>query len=255
MKKQYSPLKKYHLVKRPKIFHRIINFLVKPFYINEVIWNTCIPKENVVFVANHTRTYAPLAFHFNIKRSYRPWVNAYTLTFRNGFKLFYNKTASNYKPKFLRFLALLILTPLINLYLRGLDPIPVYYDTRLKKTFDKSIETLRENYDIVIYPEKNTPPAHKYVNDMNTGFVHLAQHYYKETGKRLKFYPVYCAQSLKKILIGDAIEYNPDINIKVQRQQIVDYIISKINELGDSLPKHKIHYNKTYPEDINNFKF
>lgn len=254
MTKHYSPLKGYHRIKRPKILYRIVSFIIKPFYKNEVIWTVPQPKENVIFVANHTRTYAPIAIHLNITRPMRPWVNAHTLTFRDAYKLYYHKIGYNYRPKLLRGFLLIFLTPLINLFLRGLDPIPVYYDTRLMTTFEKSIHTLQDNYDIVIYPEKNIPPAHKFVNDMNNGFVHLAQHYYKETGKCLKFYPVYSAQSLKKILIGEPIAYNPDINIRVQRQAVVDHLISQINHMGASLPEHKVHYNKAYPEHIVNYR-
>lgn len=256
MKKYYSPLKNYHRIKRPRLFYHFINLFLKAVIgKDDVIWYTEKPKEPAVFIANHTRTYAPLTMKFNFDNKTRPWTNAYTLTYRNGIKLFYNKIAYDLKPRFLVKLLAIITMPIINLYFRSLEPIPVYHDIRIKLAFKKTTETLASGINVIIYPEKNIEPVYKYINDLERGFVHLAHYHYNKTGKIIKFYPVYCCKELKKILIGEPIAYNPEIELKEQREIICKYLIAKINELGDSLPKHKIYMNKVYPPKINKFHF
>lgn len=255
MKKYYSPTNDYRRY-RPKLFYRFLNFFLRRVVgNNEVIWRTDKPDDSVVFVANHTRTYAPLSVVFNFDRVTRPWSNAHMLYYRNGIKLMYNKIAYDFKPKWLRKIILITLMPFVNIYFRSLDPIPVYHDLRLKTTFRKTNETLKSGIDVIIYPERNIEPPYKYVNELEPGFVHLAYHYYNNTGKCVKFYPVYVAQSLKKILVGEPITYDPNIDIKQQRTIIVKYLIEKINDLGDTLPEHKVHYNKVYPPEVNAFHF
>lgn len=249
--KYYSPTSEYHIIKRPKIFFRLINFLIRKLIgRNEIIWHTEKPDEAVVFVSNHTRTYAPLSMMFNFDLPIRPWANAYMLTYRNGYKIFYKKISYDFNPKFLRAILLAIIMPIINLYFRSMEPIPVYHDIRLRTTFTKTTETLNSGINVVIYPEKNIISPYKYANELENGFVHLAMHYYEATGKCVKFYPVYCCKDLKKILIGVPIEYNPQVNLKEQRLIIADYLCKKINELANSLPPHKPYLNKSYPPNI-----
>ena len=256
MKRYYHPLKECTKHKRSKLFFKFLNIFLKPATGKaEVEWRTQEPLDPAVFVANHTHTYAPLSMLFNFPLECRPWVNAYTLTYKNGIKLVYNKIAYDLKPRFIAKLGAIILMPLINLYFRSLDPVPVYHDIRIRSAFHKSTETLSEGINLVIYPEKNIKSPQKYINDLEPGFVHLAPHYYEKTGKKIKFYPVYCCKDLKKIIVGEPIEYDPDKNIKEQRNEITDYLVKAVVEIGDSLPEHTIYYNKEYPSEINKFNF
>lgn len=256
MSRYYSPLKEYSKYKRPKLFYRFVNiFIRKVIGRSDVVWLFEKSDEPSVYVCNHTRTYAPLAMELNFGVKTRPWVNAYMLTYRNCVKLLYHKIAFDLKPRFLIKTLAYILSPLIALYFRSLEPIPVYHDKRLKTTFLKTSQTLEEGIDIIIYPEKNIVSPNKFVNDMQTGFVNLARHYYDSTGRLVNFYPVYCCKDLKKILVGKPIQYDPEINIKEQREIIGNYLTDAINDLGASLPEHKVYLNKAYPPEINRYNF
>ncbi|MGI6701292.1 MAG: hypothetical protein ACOX3U_02340 [Christensenellales bacterium] len=256
MRKYYSPLKSYHRIKRPRIFYKFANLFLKIIIgKSKVIWLTQISKEPAVFICNHTRLWAPLSMEFNFNIKVRPWVNGYMLTYRNTIKLFYHKIAYDLRPGFLRKILLIIFAPLINLYFRGLNSIPVFHDMRIRHAFKKTTETLESGMSVVIYPEKNIPPPYKYVNELEKGFVHLAKHYYESTGKCVTFYPVYCSRDLKTIMVGEGVIYNPEIDIKSQRNDIAAYLVNQINKMGGSLPEHKIYMNKVYPPDINKFNF
>jgi len=240
----------------PGFFLKFLNFFLRIMIGRDsVIWLTEKPDEPSVFICNHTRTYAPLTMELNFDRKVRPWVNGYMLTYRNTVKLMYNKIAYDFRPKLLRRLLLIVLSPFINIYFRSLEPIPVFHDTRIRLAFSKTNETLMSGKDIVIYPEKNVIPPNKYINELEVGFVHLARHYYQKTGKCVRFYPVYCCKDLKIIMVGEPITYNPEKDFKRHREEIVTYLTEKIEELGNSLPEHKVYMNKVYPPEINNFHF
>jgi 1-acyl-sn-glycerol-3-phosphate acyltransferase len=242
MKKYYHPLKDSTRYKRHKLFFKLINlFLRVGIGKAEIEWRTEIPSEPVVFVSNHTRTYAPLTMEFNFPRNFRHWAIADMLTHKGGMKHFYGKLARNIRPRCIVKIILFCLMPLLNLYFKSLDPIPVYHDINVKETFKKSVETLNEGMDLVIYPEKFDGKLFKYISEFQTGYVYLAEHYYSKTGKLLKFYPVYSCKDLKKIIIGDPIEYRADMPLKVQREEITSYLMQSIEALGDSLPEHKIY--------------
>jgi hypothetical protein len=134
-----------------------------------------------------------------------------------------------------------LLTPLIVLTFRAFNPIPVFHKVPevVTMTFDKSMQTVDEGVPQVIFPERTENRVNKYVYQFNCGFPAVAKSYYEKTGKKVKFYPVYCAQKLRKFVVGDPIEYNPDIKIQEQKKKICEYLQDKICEIGESLPPHE----------------
>ena len=205
---------------------------------NEVIWKTEKPTDEgeIVYVCNHTKIYAPIFFLLE-KPTVRVWSNYYFLFYKTCWKHMKNKVVCG-KRAYLRPLAFL-LTPLIVKLFRATEPIPVYkMSDKVYESFAKSIETAEENVAQVIFPEKTENPANEYVYEFNEGFPTVAQLYYEKTGKRMKFYPTYCAQPLRKIVVGTPIEYDPDVPIKIQRATICRYLENEIKSLGDSLPEH-----------------
>ncbi|NLL56336.1 MAG: hypothetical protein GX242_03880 [Clostridiales bacterium] len=239
-KKYYSPIKEYSKVKKRHPFYKLFRAIIKLFFPkNEVIWQTDKPSDNepIFYVCNHTRLYAPVFFLLS-KKPVRVWSNYYFLFYKECWQHLKNKVFQNHK--YLLPLGF-ILTPLIVLLFRAFEPIPVYHKSSkvITHTFEKSIETLQSGMDQAIFPERTENRVNKYIFQFNHGFPLMAQIYYEKTGKKLKFYPVYCAQKLRKVVIGNPIEYNPNIPMKIQRTQICEYLEKQIEILGDSLPEHK----------------
>ena len=158
------------------------------------------------------------------------------------------------KPKYIRWFFKIIsylIAPLASYVLNQADTIAVYKDVRLMATYRTTMEKLEEGANIVLFPE--CPQEYNnIVNEFQDKFVDVARLYYKKTGKKLNFIPTYNAQSLKKVVFGKPIQYNPDIDIKEQRTIICDYLKSEITKLAKELPVHRVTpYNniskKNYP--------
>lgn len=244
MKKYYSPIKPYYKRKRIRFGFRIFKALLKFFFPkNEFVWRCDRPADGqpVIFVGNHTKLYAPLAFLLNYEKPIRPWSNAFFLFYKEVLGHMFNNVLKNRKPKFLLYPFAVIISPLIVWFFRSIEPIPVYHqDRRVIETFDKAVQTLETGIQQVVFPEKLEGMANKYMFELNQGFTFVAKQYYEKTGKCLKFYPVYTCQQLRKVLVGKPIAFDPAINFKKQKVDICKYLENGIKELADSLPEHRI---------------
>ena len=244
-KKYYSSIKEYGTVKRPYIFYKIICSVIKLFFPkNQFIWQTEKPTENEprIYVCNHTKIYAPTYFLIqHEEKNTRLWANGYFLRCKSCWQHLKTKVFQNRKPKFLLYPIGILLTPLIVYIFRAITPVPVYhkYPEIFTVTFKKSVETFNENIPQIIFPERTENKVNRYIYELNHGFPCVAKEYYDATGKKIKFYPVYCAEKLRTFVVGDPVEYNPEIPISKQKRDICHYLENKICELGDSLPEHE----------------
>ena len=244
MKRYYSAVKPFEKRKKKRPIFKLLLAIMRIFLPrDEFIWKTQKPKdgEAFIFVSNHTKIYAPLSFILNYEKPIRPWSNANLLTFKDVREHMFKNVVRNRKPKYLLYALSVLLSPLIIWFFRSLEVIPVYKkDRRIQTTFEKSIWTMEEGVHQIVFPEKLENWANKYIFELNQGFAYVAKEYYDKTNKIMKFYPVYVCKSLKKVLIGEPIAYNPDIHFKKQREQICRFLENGIKELGDSLPEHEI---------------
>ena len=245
MKKYYSPIKEYDSFKRPHlVFRLVLRPLVRLFFPkNEFLWKTERPAdgEPIFFVCNHTKIYAPTFFITNKDHRARVWANYYFLYFRVFWNHMKNKVLKDRKPKFLLYPLALLLMPIIIFTFRAFEPIPVFHkDERVETmTFKKSVETLRSGVPQVIFPERTENKVNRYVFQFNHGLPRVAEKYYRETGKILRFYPVYCAEKLRTFVVGDPVSYDPTVPMETQADDICHYLENKIAELGDGLPPHE----------------
>ncbi|NCA92033.1 hypothetical protein EOM82_02120 [bacterium] len=243
MKKYYCPVKEYEKRKKRHPFFSFTRAIVRLFFPeNQFIWKTEKPKEGEVpfFVCNHTKIYAPVYFTLQ-KNPTRVWANYYFLFFKTCWQHIYKRVLPNVKMKFILYPLAFLLTPVIVLTFRAINPIPVYhFGKTVYETFNKSIQTMEEGMPQVIFPERTENRVNKYIYEFNAGFPMVAKEYYEKTGKIMKFYPVYCAQKLNTFVVGEPISYDPNVPIKLQRASICRYLEKKIEELGDSLPPHEV---------------
>ena len=244
-KKYYSAVKDYSTIKRPHICFQILKFFVKIFFPkNELIWKTTKWEsgEPVFLVSNHTKIYAPVYFILNKKEiDARLWTNSFFFFPKECWHHMWENVLKYRHPRhLLGFIALLII-PIICAVFRAINGIPVFHKSEKVETitFKKSMETFDEGVPQLVFPEKVKPQVNEYLFEFKTGYTVIAEKYYMQTGKKVKFYPVYCAQSLRKIVIGEPIEYNPNIQMDEQRYIIKEYLQNKIKELADGLGPHK----------------
>lgn len=222
---------------------KLINFILTRVVIGktEFVFHDEKPLEASVFVANHTRVNGPLTIQYLYPGAVRTWSNALLIDRKSCHEHFKKNIIKNIRGEKFFKLLLPILVPIINWYYKKqLNCIPVYHDMNVSKTFSISVETLKNNVNIALYPEIKETVKNEVISNFATGFSYIGFFYYRETKKLLKFYPTYIAQTLGQIHFGKPIEYNPTIPMKEQSLAISEYLENGITELARSLPPHKI---------------
>lgn len=240
LKKYYSAVKPYDKHKKPYIAYKLILGIYRLFYKHySFIWKTEKPTEPCVFMSNHTKVQAPFVWMME-KADCRIW-SFNSMLYMNSCR-YHIRHKVLQDSKFVKLLSPLIylLSPLVVSFYRGLRPIPVYKDAKVKTTYKKSIETLIEGKNVVIFNEQGNTPYNKFFNEPFSGFVFVAHYYYQTTKKLLKFYPTYCAPSIRTIIIGEPVEYNPNNNLKAETVRITEYVRNETTKIAESLPRHRI---------------
>ena len=192
-----------------------------------------------VYCVNHAAAVGPSLMTLYFEPQHCTWIISYVLDKKQKqnfiFHDFMHGEGKKHKG-FWRALAKVtgvLLRPLLDLA----RPIPVFHDRRVMETLKESVEELNAGNNIVIFPE--CPQKYsEYVFNLYDGFADLGRTYYKETGKRLKFYPVYVENKSHTISIAKPVEYDPNINPKVERKRIAEYVRDGIDRLGRSWPAH-----------------
>lgn len=200
-----------------------------------------LPKEPCVVVGNHSHMNGPICGELYFPGKCVTWC---------AYQMMYLKEVPNYsfqdfwkgKPKwtrgFYRVLSYLI-APIAVVLFRNAKTIPVFYDNRLLTTFRQTISALKENTNVIIFPEDYEPYNH-IVYHFRDKFINVAKQYYKQTGKALPFVPLYLAPNLKKMYLGKPVAFNPDAPIEEERQRICRYLMDEITRIAVNLPKHRV---------------
>lgn len=241
MKEYYSAVKEYETRKRPHPFYKGARAFVKLFFPRTSFRFTADePREGdaVVYVCNHTRLYAPAYFVMKHGEKTRVWENNYFLFGKECRRHIREKVFP--EKRGLRTLGVL-LSPFVVAVSRAIEPVPVYHKCEkvYSATFEKSVQTLQEGIPLVIFPERTVNKVNRYLYQLNHGFPELGKIYYERTGKRVSFFPTYCAPELHTVVVGRPISYDPKEDMETQRTKICSYLETAIARLGDSLPSHK----------------
>ncbi len=220
----------------------VIKFFVKLFYPKikaEGLEN--LPQEPCVIVGNHTQMNGPIISELYSPTKSYTWCAGEMMNLREVPAYAYKDFWSN-KPKYIRwFFKLLsyIIAPISVCVFNSAHTIPVYHDRRAVIAFRESIKRLEEGNSLIIFPEHSVP-KNNILCEFQDGFVNVAKNYYRQTGKILKFVPMYIAPKLKTVYIGKPIEFNPKADIKEERIRICEYLGDEITKIAVSLPKHKV---------------
>lgn len=227
-------LKKY----RVRIGVKILALFIKPVLYHKVINSKCVNQSEgpVVFIVNHREIYGPIISNLYLPFSFRPWIEQKMLKRESISNHIWEGSFQFFKPSWLAKFFLKLIVPLVLLILNSVEPIPVYRKTReILKTIDLTVEALVEQDNILIFPENPLSTSNKRyavsgVSQFHTGFIHLAKSYYKKTGKRIIFYPVYANPKKRTIMFGEGIKYDPDG--KNEPARITELLIQSINAMA-----------------------
>ena len=227
--------------KRKSLYYKIVSailHLVVPRA--KTVFEAPPGNEPVVFVSNHASINGPLMMTFYFSRKCRIWAIAEALDkVHTRSYAFHDVLVGDGRRnfRFWKFVAgiVKVMLPPILIY----NTITVYRDRRILSTLRNSTEALMNGYDIVIFGE-STERYSEYVNEIQPGFVSLGRMYYKKTGKRLRFYPVYLNNENRLISVGSPIEYDPDMDPEEFKRKTTTFIRDGIDRLGRNMRKHRI---------------
>ncbi len=211
----------------------------------EIRYTSPLPEnKGIAIIANEPYQFGTIDFISNYPRKHRIWANA-QMVHTKGLPKYLEKNVLNSNSLLIRKIISIFLTPVLTSVMRSLEIIPVYRDMRLRETLAKTNETLISGKDVIIYPETNNDlKKYNYIKEIQDGFVLSAKYYYKETGRRLEFFPAYICNSLNIISVGKPVKYNPQNTPRKERERIANYATKEIERLALELPEHKISRNK-----------
>ncbi len=222
--------------------YRFIRFWVWLFYPKmKVEGLEKLPEEPAVIVANHCQMHGPIAGELFFPGDHYIWCTQEMMHLKEvpdyAFRDFWSR-----KPGYIRwFYRLLsyIIAPISVCVFNNAHTVPVYRDSRVLSTFRETLNRLKEGSSVIIFPEHEAPYDH-ILQDFQTGFVDVARSYYKQTGKCLKFVPMYISPRLRRMVLGEPVAYDPEAPHREQRRQICDRLMARISGIARSLPRHKV---------------
>lgn len=229
---------------------RFVKGCVKAVYPEITVEGTeNIPDEAAVYVGNHSQLHGPICCELYFPCERYTWCAHQMMKLKEVPAYAYEDFWSG-KPKLLRpFYKLLsyLIAPLSVLVFNNANTIEVYHDRRIISTFKKTFNKLKEGKSVVIFPEYRQK-YNNIINDFQTGYIDVARMYYRKTGKTLKFVPLYIAPNLKKMYIGSAVTFSPELLIEDERKRITTHLMREITDIAKNLPEHIVVPYKNIPK-------
>ena len=234
--------------RRPWLVLFLIQFL-RIFYHHRMVGLEKLREDDtnpVVYLANHGTIYGPVAARAFLPGWVRPWAISNIMTdLRETEEYLYKYTFSHVKfiPKRLRLPVTRVISRIAHWGMGALEAVPVYRDhlSQLMKTFRMTVDVLSGGDELLIFPENPNAAAqdHGYeqngVGELFSGFTMLAPIYYKRTGKRCRFVPMYAHQASRTIAFGEEIMYDPERDDMEERERLVREISGSMNHMAEEL--------------------
>lgn len=228
--------------KHTSLLFETIKGLIRLFYCKmEIIGLEDLPKNNTIIVGNHTQMNGPITGELYLPDHCYIWCAGEMMHLKEvpkyAFTDFWSQKPAWTHP-FYKCLSYLI-APLAVCLFNNARTIGVYHDMRIMSTFKTTCSMLKDGANILIFPEKDE----KYNNILyrfQENFIDVARLYYKKTGIRLTFVPMYIAPTLKKSYLGTGITFDPENDIAEERRRISSYLTGQITSMARELPLHTV---------------
>lgn len=228
--------------KKTSILFRMIKRLVRLFYGKmDIVGMENLPKNNAIIVGNHTQMNGPIAGELFMPDNCYIWCAGQMMNWKEVPEYAFTDFWSQ-KPKWTHPLYKLlsyIIAPLAVCLFNNARTIAVYRDMRIMSTFKESINMLKNDTNILIFPEKDEK-HNNILYKFQENFIDVAKLYYKKTGVELTFVPMYIAPKLKKMYIGKGIKYDSQNKIEDERKRICTYLSDEITDIARNLPPHVV---------------
>ena len=237
--------------------YRVIKWFVKLFYPRiQVRGQEHLPEGPAMIVGNHSQMNGPIACELYTPGKHYTWCASQMMKLKEVPQYAFEDFWAN-KPKSVRWLYKIlsyVIAPFSVCIFNNADTIPVYHDARVIQTFKVTTQKLCDGAKVVVFPEGKQKHNH-IIHSFQDKFIDIAKLYYKRTGLKLAFVPMYLAPELKLMVYGQPVYFDPEQPVQEQREKICHYLMEEVTALAQKLPRHKIipYENiprKNYPYNI-----
>lgn len=114
---------------------------------------------------------------------------------------------------------------------KGLNILPSYPDTRLLGTVKSSVEALKNDVSVMIYPEDSSKGYHDVITSFLAGFTLVMSQYKKETGKDVAVRPAYYHKKKSLIIVGEKYYYDELTKQGISKREFPEFFKNKVNKL------------------------
>ena len=192
----------------------------------KTFWEVPYDGTPSVFCPNHAGMLGPIDMmcHFELCDVSLPWFNNDVADVKKmpsyvrqdywwepGCKLepLYNAT--------LPYLAAAVLPPIM----KTVPGIPVHHDMQVIKTFRQSVEALKNDENLIIFPQQ--PAGYKSHHMwINKGFLQIAPMAWRTLKLPLNFYPVYIDHKHHEIHVRKPVRFDPERKLTDQEPELLD---------------------------------
>ncbi len=219
---------------KKRIGVHIIRAFLKPVMSHKVVGQEHVADLPGIFVFNHAEIYGPVAAIVFLPYDIRPWILHKMINRSEISAHIDDGTLSRIRwlPAWLRRALVAVISPVVVWALSSFDPIPVYRGSTkdVIKTFSLSIACLNAGDSILLFPENPEDTYQAQVSAFYKGFANLGRLYYKRTGNKLTFYPVYASKRQRELRIGEGVRYDPKGG-KKEKDRIVGMLEARMRAL------------------------
>lgn len=213
---------------------RVTRAILRPFikkkvtFLGEGFVNKCI------IVSNHDNKSGPLTYDVSLPVNHARWGAGEMLgNYKSRYHylrdvLYIQKNGKNPVLATIKSIFEAIFSPAIY---KGMRVLPTYTDARILATINDSVKILDKDMAIAVYPEDSSKGYFDVMTKFFSGFVLLAQKYYKKTGEDLPVYPVYCSRKNKHIIVGKPVYVQELIKQGLDREAIAQYLCDRVNDI------------------------
>ena len=221
---------------------RVWKWLIRLFYGKVTLEGLDdLPDRDAVIVANHCQMNGPIVGEIFLPDNVYIWCAGQMMKAKEvpgyAFRDFWSQ-----KPKwthpFYKILSHLIVPVCVCLF-NNARTVPVYHDSRVLTTFQKSVKLLQKGANLLIFPEKDEK-GNNILYAFQENYIDLAKLYYKRTGKALTFVPLYIAPRLKKAYFAPGVTFDPDAPMEQERRRLSKYLFDTITHTARELPEHTV---------------
>ena len=190
--------------------------------------------EKCIIVSNHQNKGGPMVYELNLPIKHATWgayqmLGNYKMRFRYLRDVLYiqkngmRKGKATFKAGFEALFSLWIY--------RGMKIIPSFPDARFRSTLQYSMQCLDAGFAVSMYPEDSNQGYFDEMTHFFSGFVILAELYYKKHGEDLPVFPMYYGKKKKKIVVGNPLYVQDFVKQGLNRDEIAEKFRLEVNQL------------------------